>query len=219
MTVFDWPEDLAPKTSFFDLIDQSVVYTDSRSSASLRQKRSNPVWMAQFTFDELEPGKWERLAALLARLKGSVNCVRAWDFSSPGSSFGAGAETIFDDGTTFDDGTGFDDAAVILAADVAVGDETIQVQVGAGAVTFKEGMKIGLPNDFLYLVIEEAVTDVDGLATVSVAGPARQAVAAGEAVVTLRPTARMFRTGSDPIQRGLDHFGAFTLNLNEEVRG
>ena len=91
MAVVDLPPDLAPVNSFLDLIDQSVVYTDPRTSNALRQFRAQPIWRAQLEFQELCLDKWRALSGLLAKLRGSVNSIRLHDFSDPGDDFARSA--------------------------------------------------------------------------------------------------------------------------------
>ena len=218
MAVVDLPPDLAPVNSFLDLIDQSVVYTDPRTSNALRQFRAQPIWRAQLEFQELRLDKWRALTGLLAKLRGSVNSIRLHDFSDPGDDF-ARSGRYFTDGTGFDDGTFFDEQPIKLVATAAVGGESLVVQTTVpGGIELPAGYKLGLPDDRLYITTD-AVSLPEGVtATIPIRPGISAEAVAGTQVKTYKPTTRLYRVGADPIPRDVSKFGSVTLSFTEEPR-
>lgn len=218
MSVVDLPPDLAPVNSFLDLIDQSVVYTDPRTSAALRQVRAQAIWRAQLEFQELCVDKWRKLAAVLAKLRGPVNALRLWDFSDEGEDFAASGRH-FTDGTGFSDGTLFDEQAIRLVANAVVGAETIRVQTSVAlGINLPAGYKIGLPDDRLYITTDDVYIPHDTGVDISIRPPISRAELASTPVKTYRPTTRFYREGSEPIPRDVGKFGSVTLNFTQEPR-
>lgn len=216
MAILDLPSDLAPVNSFFDPLDQSVVYQDPRTSKALRQQRSQPVWKAQLEFSNLCVDRWRTMAGFLAKLKGSLNSVRLYDHSDPGAKF-TGDGQFFTDGTGFDDDTSF--AVITVGLGAARGVELIYLRANVeNGINLPAGFKLGLPGDRLVLLTENAYIGVDIDSPVHVAPALQEAIDAGGPVTTWRPLARFFRMGADPINRDVAHFGRVTLNFIEEVR-
>jgi hypothetical protein len=221
MAVLDFPEDIAPvQVGQFDLLDPSATYQDPRTMSALRQKRSTARWAVSFTWQNLTPTKWKRLMALRAKLKGSVNSVRLFDYSDIGAN-GTLGNNLFDDDEPFDDGFGFDDDVAVVLGNTLAGSESILIIAAQSPknTVLVSGDKIGTPNDRLYLVLDDADTDALGRASVSISPPLLEDLADGTPIVTYRPTERFFMTaGTEPIPRSLEKLGNVTIAFTQEPR-
>lgn len=183
------------------------------SSMSWRQKRNEmatrsifgaqtievaaPLWMVDIAIDRLpdsEAGPWK---SLIMQLEGQVNQLAVWDKMRP-VPLGTMRGTM------------------VLDINAAQGAVQIVIDAGAGeaAETLVEGDLLGLgtgTTQQVVMVTGDATADVNGVITVSIQPPLRNAFTAGASVTWNKPKALFRRTNPES---GWDYSGVYASGFN-----
>lgn len=208
MADFDWPADIVPYAVLFYLQPHSGGSESPFSRKTKVYGLSAPRWIARLELRGGDSVQWgrhdkalygQRLDALLAKVKGRQNRLRLWDFRRPRMS-----------------GEDWSAAASNLAAAAGA---TSMVITGLSPYA-----RAALAGDYVggdarpHIVLEDAVADASGNATVTFEPPLAAAIAAGAAV--FGKATGLFRLTSDDAGQNMSEVGQlthYTLDFVEDL--
>lgn len=194
MTDLTWPQSLVPSGASFFLEPNTLRMESPLSRTSQVLVRTPPRWVARMEFASRDARKATLLDALIARMNGGEHTMRLWDFRRPipRGAAGISTTTAFSDGTRFADGTGFEDyeSNPTVSHPAARGAETVRSTGwdASQAPILAAGDYIGI-GGYLYMLLDDAESDASGVAVLTIRPRLRAAIAAGDAIEFIRPTA------------------------------
>ena len=228
MVEYAWPELLRPSRLVFYLQHNTLRFVSPVTRATQVMRREGARWVAEASFEPLNPARAGLLEGLLAALAGSVNTVRIWDWRRefrtgdprsqgdvPSGPYSFSDATIFTDGTGLVVGSG----NPALAAGAPRGALSI-ITAGwwPGMVAVGAGDHIGLGGR-LYMATETVVASGAGTATIPIAPPLREAMLVSAPLVLTKPSVPMRLVSDDeaanPTRPG--RFTAITVRMEEAV--
>ena len=183
------------------------------SSMSWRQKRNEmvtrsifgaqtvevaaPLWMVDIAIDRLPDSKAGPWKSLIMQLEGQVNQFAVWDKMRP-VPLGTMRGTM------------------VLDSNAAQGATQLVIDAGAGEAgeTLVEGDMLGLgtgTTQQVVMVTGDATADVNGVITVNIQPPLRNAFTAGDSVTWDKPKALFRRTNAES---GWDYSGTYASGFN-----
>ena len=235
MADFTWPDYLVPSQMEFWLEGNTSEFVSPYTRASRVYERPGARWRLRLQFGNLNATLTARMDAFLAALRGRFRTVEIPDFrrlNPAGTALtfldipGFGNITEYTDGTRFTDGTAFEEG-ITGNAQVA-----ISGQLGTRLLTngwqpsqdtvLKAGdyLQVGTK---LYMVIEDAASDISGFAFVSIAPPITVglAPAAGTQLI-IKPARGVFRMEDDSQPRNPTRspvIATYNLSFVEDLNG
>lgn len=200
MDIIQLPDDFPiARGSRIELITTDAVSTSDPTGTSQTRFYGVPRWALSLVspqvLNERRAGQWKGLAL---SLRGSINRVAAFDPSRP-------------------EPLGTIRGSLVLAAPVALGDVTAQINAGVGQAgrTVSTGDFFGLGTGYgtsqLVCAVQDGVVNGSGLVTLRFESPARRSYAAGAVVVWSRPRAYFLRL------QGRAGWGAYSRRLTNSM--
>ncbi|WP_145012296.1 hypothetical protein [Pseudomonas oryzihabitans] len=177
----DWPADLVPSEMTWGIVYNNRAFTSTLSNAQQVVGYPGDYWQCQLSFAGLTRDRHRLLTAMLGRLRGMAGTVRvpAWDRLRTDD---IGAPAVFS-GPAFA--------------------TSMQMQgMTASKRVFSQGDYLTVAGE-MFEVVQDAISDSSGKATVYINKPIRQTLSAGAAVEYRNPYSEMRRmdnTNSSNVQ-------------------
>lgn len=214
--VESWPNNVAPVESSMWLHWQTRSFESPVNRVRQVIIGQGVRWRARLVLNvPRRYGKARLTDALMARMQGAGGKIRLWDFDRPTMGIPAAHEP-FTDGTFFTDGTGFTDTPK-TSGPAARGATTLATKEWPiGSIRPQKGDKFGVGGR-LYILTHDCPVNAFGNAILKFAPPLRDAIAADEDVITIRPTSEFRLDEDDQAENVSDvsHMYKYTFNFTE----
>lgn len=196
------------KASFNPVYINTVSAGSSFNQSSRLDGPSSVFWRADFAFNIHSRDQFVQFRRFVMKLRGGRVLARLYDPTMTAKVHGAQPR-----------GSGGSGPVINIGADAEAGDETITLSglIPSQAIALMAGDQLGIGEN-IYAVEDDAVSDADGLTSVSIQPPLRMGVAETDPVNLVEPTG-LFRLtgGADELTMGAASLGqAFSLNFIEE---
>jgi len=188
---YTWPSTLAPDRGRVRLRSLTSITRNPFTGATLRQKRGQALWTAEYTYSARNRTNVASVRALIAKAEGPLDTFYLPLFNQP-------------------DTQGFqaDNSSITLGANAALNATSLtlnNLDLGTG-VSINAGSIIGVDTARAYVILDDLT---DGGTSVDIWPPVRQAASSGDACSLQFPTVKMHLVSDD----------AFEESFSEEPTG
>lgn len=198
---YTWPSTLAPDRGRVRLRSITAITRNPFTGATMRQKRGNALWTAEYTYSARNRTNVASVRALVAKAEGPLDTFYLPLFNQP-------------------DTQGFqaDNSSITLGANAPIGDTSLtlnNLDIDTG-ISINAGTIISVDTSRAYVILDDLT---DSNTSVNIWPPVRETLTSGDACSLQFPTVKMHLVNDDAFEESFSEepVGEITVSFVEAL--